>query len=392
MATEKKADLGSVLVVGGCGFVGHHIVKQLLFNYDCTISVLDLRTTHNRQPKVTYHDGDITSREAVLAVLKEAKPNVIIHTASPSAVLNSVSSQAVRAANKLYYNVNVNGTKNLLDCAVESGTVKAFVYTSSASVVHDNVSDLINADERFPVLHYPMQKQYYGETKGLAEEAVLAYNRQRPPSDATSSKPQSTNMLTCAIRPASIFGEGDVAMIPNMLKAYEKGQTRFQLGSNENLFDFTYVGNVAHGHILAAEALLASAKLGVEPLDHERVDGQAFFITNGSPVYFWDFARTVWAVAGDKTEPSQVWVIDRDIGLLLGWLIEWIFWIVTFGGTPNLTRQKVKYSCMSRYYNIEKAHQRLGYLPIWELEESVDRSVKWFLDNDGKKTAEEKKK
>ena len=373
MAVREKKDLGSILVVGGCGFVGHHIVKQLIFNYTCKISVLDLSTTKNRQPNVKYHDGDITSHDTVLSILQEVKPQIVFHTASPPAALDNNSGKALRAANRLFYKVNVEGTKTLLDCTVEVGTVKAFVFTSSASVIHDNVSDLINADERFPVLHPPLQKNYYSETKALAEEAVLAHNRQ-------SSKPQSASMLTCAIRPASVFGEGDAQMLPNMLRAYEKGQTRFQLGENENLFDFTYVGNIAHAHILAAEALLTTAALAVEPLDHERVDGQAFFITNGSPVYFWDFARSIWSAAGDRTEPRQVWVIDRDVGLLLGWIIEWIFWIVTLGGTPNLTRQKVKYSSMARYYSIEKATRRLGYMPVWNLDESVTRSVKWFTE------------
>lgn len=388
MATEKKPELGSVLVIGGCGFVGHHIVKQLLFNYSCTVAVLDIRTIHNRQPEVTYHEGDLNSPEFVKSVLEQGKTNVIIHTASPPATLDSTSGSVKRAAEKLFYKVNVEGTKNLLECAVDSGTVKAFVFTSSASVIHDNVSDLINADERFPVLHFPVQKNYYSETKALAEEAVLAYNRQRPPS-ASSSQPQSTDMLTCAIRPASVFGEGDMQMLPNMLKAYEKGQTKFQLGENQNLFDFTYVGNVAHGHILAAIALLATGRMSTIPLDHERVDGEAFFITNASPVYFWDFARMVWSAAGDKTEPRQVWVINTDLGLLLGWIIEWIFWIVTLGGTPNLTRQKVKYSSMARYYNVEKAVRRLGYEPLWELDEAVPRSVKWFQE---KKVKESEKK
>ena len=190
-------------------------------------------------------------------------------------------------------------------------------------------------------------------------------------------------MLTIALRPAGIFGEGDMQMIPNMLKAYEKGQTRFQLGDNDNLFDFTYVGNVAHAHILAAVALMETHELTTQPLDHERVDGEAFFITNGSPLYFWDFPRLLWKMAGDTTTPSQIWHIGKDTGLMLATGIEWLFWLAG-GKVPNLTRAKVQYSTMTRYYCIDKARMRLGYRPKWGVEEGWRQTLKWFEEKEGK--------
>ena len=369
-----KLELGNVLVIGGCGFLGHHIVKQILSSHTFTqLSVLDFRTEHNRQPGVSYHNADITSTSSINSAFEKIKPTVIIHTASPTATTGGASSSEKVAKRSMYYKVNVEGTKILLECAAKVGTVKAFVYTSSASVVHDSVSDLISADERYPVLRAPTQKEYYSETKGMAEEAVLAFNR----------SPQSPQMLTCALRPALIFGEGDMQLIPNLYNAYEKGQTRFQLGQNENLFDFTYVGNVAHAHILAGFALLETAKLSVQPLDNETVDGEAFFITNTSPVYFWDFARMVWAAAGDKTEPKSVWVIDKDFGMAIATVMEWVYWVVTFGGTPNLTRFKVQYSCMTRYYSTGKAAKYLDYKPIYDLQDAIERTVRWFAEKKG---------
>ena len=360
-----------VLVIGGCGFLGHHIVSQLLPPSTCTVSVLDLKTTQNRLPNVTYHSADITSPTAVREVLEEVKPAVIIHTASPLA-----ANGHTKGARQLFYKVNVEGTRTLLEQAAEVGCVKAFVYTSSASVIHDTVSDLINADEQWPVLRAPQQKEYYSETKGIAEQLVLEANRKHG------------DMLTVALRPAGIFGEGDAQMMPGMLTAYAKGQTKFQLGDNENLFDFTYVGNVAHAHILAAAALMETHGLGTEPLDHEKVDGEAFFITNGQPLYFWDFARMVWSAAGDRTTPEQVWVIGKEFGLGLATMIEWVFWAM--GRTPNLTRSKVQYSCMARYYSIDKAAARLGYRPLCGVEEGVQRSVEWFQAREGKDGVEKK--
>lgn len=373
-AGKPVNSLGSVLVIGGCGFLGHHIVSQLRESYSAQVSVLDLRTDRNRIPSTSYYDGDITSEADVTRVFREVKPNVIIHTASPAFVADDGRNKPV------YKKVNIDGTRNLIELAGKIGCVKAFVYTSSASIVHDTVSDLVNADERWPILHPPQQREYYAETKAIAESIVLNANR------------KYGDMLTIAIRPACVFGEGDVQTIPSMLTAYKKGQTKFQLGENTNLFDFSYVGNMAYGHILAAIALLGTQALSTRPLDHEKVDGEAFFLTNDSPLYFWDFARLVWATAGDTTEPSQVWVINKEIGLVIASLIEWIFWLMR--RKPNLTRKLVNYSSMTRYYNIDKAKRLLGYQPLIGVEEAIARTVKSFSDHNahGEASAEEEKK
>ena len=367
----------SVLVIGGCGFLGRHIVSQLLEPSTSKVSVLDLRTTNNRLPGASYYDADITSPEAVRSVLESVKPQIVIHTASPAAVQDNASAAQKRGAKALYYRVNVEGTRNLVEQAGKIGCVKAFVYTSSASVVHDGHSDLINADERWPILRAPRQKDAYAESKGMTEELVIAANR------------KYGDMLTIALRPAGIFGEGDMQLIPNMLKAYEKGQTRFQLGGNDNLFDFTYVGNVAYAHILAAAALMDTHALTTQPLDHEKVDGEAFFITNAQPVYFWDFARMVWKAAGDKTTPEQIWTIEKGLGLQLATIVEWLFWFAG-GRTPNLTRHKVQFSCMTRFYCVDKARKLIGYGPRWGMEEAIVKTVKWFQERDAKDSLEEK--
>lgn len=168
-----------------------------------------------------------------------------------------------------------------------------------------------------------------------------------------------------------------------MVTAFKKGQTKFQIGDNTNMFDFTYVENVAHGHILAVRALLLThKKLSTIPLDHERVDGEAFFVTNGEPTYFWDFARAVWHEAGDRIPLSSVWHLSADTAWTIGAILEWLFWVL--GKKPNLTRAQVKYSSMSKYHNITKAKQRLGYEPIVSLQEGIRRGVQYILEQDAK--------
>lgn len=200
-----------------------------------------------------------------------------------------------------------------------------------------------------------------------AEALVLSANR----------SPTAPRLLTCSLRPAGIFGEGDIQCIPPIINVHHTSKTGFQLGDNHNLFDFTYVLNVAHAHLLASFALLQTHKiLPSTVLDHEKVDGEAFFITNDEPVYFWDFARAVWKAAGSEKGTEHVWVIGRDMGMAIGGLLEWGMWCL--GRTPKLTRRQVRYSTMTRYYDCGKAKRRLGYSPLVGLQEGITRAVGWF--------------
>lgn len=362
-----KGDLGKVLVVGGNGFLGHHIINQAIDDWHCAkVYSVDLRCDRNRRPDAQYHECDITDAAKLAALFDQIRPDVVIHTASPVASDNKVQKE-------LFRKVNVDGTQSVVE-ACQKAHVKALVYTSSASVVSDFQNDLFNADERWPIIREPQQIEYYSETKAAAEELVTAANRAEP----------TPAFLTASIRPAGIFGEGDVQALAGLLNAYRTGKSKVQLGDNTNIFDFTYVGNVAHAHLLAARLLLATAAAATVPLDHERVDGEVFFVTNDAPVYFWDFARAVWRAAGNDAGTEGVWKIPRDLSLLMGMASE-IFNAV-IQKAPTFTKQRAILSTMTRYYNINKAKGVLGYEPQWTLQEGVDRGVKWFLEQEKEKT------
>lgn len=166
MATVKegKVDVGKVMVIGGCGFLGHHIVNLLLRDYVCEVSVIDLRCTHNRRPDsdgVKYVEADITDADKIASVFEDIRPEAVIHTASPAPQSDS------KVNDGLYKRVNIDGTQVIVD-ACKKFDVKALVYTSSASVISNNVDDLINADERWPVPRGKDQSEYYSETKACA--------------------------------------------------------------------------------------------------------------------------------------------------------------------------------------------------------------------------------
>ncbi|KAH9905247.1 sterol-4-alpha-carboxylate 3-dehydrogenase [Xylariomycetidae sp. FL2044] len=354
---SAKPVFGNVLVVGGTGFLGHHVVKLLVERYTvASISVIDRSVSRNRRPDsdgVRYYEADITSMSSLTSAFAEIRPDVVIHTASP------IPQTDVTPPRALYDAVNVGGTRNIVK-ACQSHGVKALVYTSSASVICDHSSAVINADETWPPVRGANQPEYYTESKAQAEDLVIAANRRAP-----------FPLRTAVIRPSAIIGEGDVMIIPRFIDIYNEGKHYFQLGSNENLFDFTYAGNVAHGHLLAAEALLDSSRDGV--------DGECFFITNDSPVYFWDFARAVWIAAGCRYDMRRVWIIPEFLATILAFLCEVYFAVVRKPATFNSRR--VAFSCTTRYYDISKAKDRLGYEPLVTLQEGVRRSVTWCNDN-----------
>lgn len=93
-----------------------------------------------------------------------------------------------------YLEVNLEGTRNLLDASIRAGSVKAYVYTSSSSVIHDSVSNLIEGDESYPLLFMPELRQPYHHSKALAEKLALEYNRNRK------------DFVTVAVRPSAMFG------------------------------------------------------------------------------------------------------------------------------------------------------------------------------------------
>lgn len=153
---NASKNLGHVLVTGGCGFLGSTIVQMILDRKAASkITVLDLRPAAVPKEGVNYHFGDITDEVSMQEVFSKTKPTVVIHTASP--IFNENQPE-------LMYKVNVEGTKTLVKVSQETG-VSAFVYTSSASVISDTFTDLINADEEYPLVTGEQQVEYYTTTK-----------------------------------------------------------------------------------------------------------------------------------------------------------------------------------------------------------------------------------
>ncbi|KAF6091140.1 NAD(P) dependent steroid dehydrogenase-like [Phyllostomus discolor] len=231
--TEDSPKTKKCTVIGGSGFLGQHMVEQLLAR-GYTVNVFDMRQGFDN-PQVQFFLGDLCSQQDLYPAVKGV--STVFHCASPPPSSNN---------KEVFYRVNYIGTKNVIETCKEAG-VQKLILTSSASVIFEG-TDIKNGTEDLPYATKPID--YYTETKILQEREVLGAND------------PERNFLTTAIRPHGIFGPRDPQLVPILIEAARKGKMKFMIGNGENLVDFTFVENVVHGHILAAEHLSQDMALG----------------------------------------------------------------------------------------------------------------------------------
>jgi sterol-4alpha-carboxylate 3-dehydrogenase (decarboxylating) len=363
----SDTSFGSVLVTGGCGFQGAHLVAAIIeAEPNCKVYAFDIDTNRplRRHASVTYITGDIADASAVDAAFAgmNPPPRVIFHTACPPSMDLNAS---------LHWRVNVEGTRNILASADRIGTVRALVLTSTASVGYDGVAELKEVEE-LPVLDASKQSRGYSRSKGVSETEVLAANRKN-----------STGMLTCALRQCTTFGPDDPGFFGNIVDVVKNGQAKYRFGG-QNMFDFIYVGNACHAHLIAARALLAAH--GTNPLPaSDRVEGEAFNVTNDEHMPFWDLTIKTSNLLGSPLSHDDVVPIPKAVALLIGFVAEWMVWLFSLGHRQSkVSVSAVQYTYLTHTMNISKAKARLHYTPRFSLQEGLEKTVDWYKNKDKK--------
>ncbi|MET0342902.1 MAG: NAD-dependent epimerase/dehydratase family protein, partial [Polyangiales bacterium] len=205
--------------------------------------------------------------------------------------------------------------------------------------------DIERGDESLPYAR--VSQAPYADSKIAAEREVLAASGQR-------------GVLTCAIRPHVVFGPGDRRFLPAVLQRAKAGKLRVSVGLyNRKLSDFTYVDNLVEALLLADERMTP-----------DTVSGQAYFITNGEPMPFFDF---VGRVLRELDLPKIVAAVPYPIVYAAAAIKEGLDTLR--GGTLNaedgMSRFAVKYMVRHHYFDIGKARRELGYVPRVGLEEAI---------------------
>ncbi|MEQ2297558.1 hypothetical protein AMECASPLE_035876, partial [Ameca splendens] len=134
-----------------------------------------------------------------------------------------------------------------------------------------------------------------------------------------------------------------------------------------NLVDFTYVENVVHGHILAAEHLRADSP----------ICGKPYHITNDEPIRFWDFMSEILVGLGYAAPRFHLpYRLVYGLAVLL-WLLTLILRpFMSF--KPTFTPMRVALAGTYHYYNCERAKEHLGYKPVVSLKQGIARTVESY--------------
>jgi len=238
-----------VLVTGAAGFVGSHLVDRLLAEGEEVIGVDDLSSgalvnladaRRSALGKFSFHRVDVTST-AIAELIRRVKPKQVMHLAAQVDVRKSVSDPIHDAM------INVIGTLNILQAAVEAGTEKV-VFTSSGGCIYGEPDESrlpvdeeqVFRPEAMPESPYGVSKKivldylrYFKAVQGLDYTALALSNVYGPRQEPASEVGLEGQVVAIfcrkmlAGRPCTIYGDG--------------GQTR----------DFVYVDDVVAGFLAA---------------------------------------------------------------------------------------------------------------------------------------------
>jgi len=223
----------TVLVTGGAGFIGSHIVDALIAS-GRRVVVVDNLVRGKREhvhPAARFYQADIRDAEALGLIFAAERPHAVIHQAALADVRESLRDPVG------YTTVNVIGTLNLLEAGRAVG-VRKFVFASTGGAVYGNPAEL-PATEACPL--GPLDP--YGASKLAGEYYIATYGH-------------NYGLEYCLLRYANVYGprqdaEGEGGVVAIFAARLLAGQQAIIHGDGLQTRDFVYVGDVAAANVLA---------------------------------------------------------------------------------------------------------------------------------------------
>jgi nucleoside-diphosphate-sugar epimerase len=315
----------SAFVTGGSGFIGGRLVRRLVRD---GWSVRALARSERSERAVAELGaepvrGDLADSESIAAGAEGCE--LAFHLA---AHLGDYGPW------KEFERGNVEGTRNALDGCFRAG-VRRFVHCGTEAALMAG-EPLVDVDETAPLR--PDSPAPYPATKAKAEQLVRGANRE--------------GFATIVLRPRFVWGAGDTTLLPEMVKMVEAGRFMW-VGGGGQLTDTTQVENVVEGLMLAAE---------------KGAPGEAYFVTDGEPVVFREFASDLLRTQGVKP-PSRSMPAWLGRPVATGGELAWRF--LPLPGRPPLARFTYWVLTQECTIDITKARRELGYAPIVSREEGL---------------------
>jgi len=314
-----------VIITGGTGFLGVYVARHLL-KKKYSVILLDTAplTAKDLEKKVTVENVDIRDRKKILSIFQKYKPEYVVHAAA---------ALPIHHEREIIMDVNVKGTKNILDAALKSKT-KKLVFISSTALY--GVPQHLPEKETDPVS--PIGN--YGESKLLGEQLCLKYNK----------KGLSVNIL----RPKTFLGPERLGVFTLWFEAIYQHKPVFILGKGNNLYQLLEVTDLCH----AIEAALITRKKG----EIFNVGTGSFDTWNNDLGALIKHAKSQSKVVGLPVKASQLLLAILE-KLNLSPIVAWHY----------------KTLPVNSYVSIEKAKKHLGFTPTKSNKEILIESYDWYV-------------
>lgn len=241
---------------------------------------------------------------------------------------------------KVFYQTNIEGTKNILKASIEAG-VKKFIHFSSVAVYGMNPPNQV--DEATP---YQPCGNLYCDTKIGGEKAVWdVYHEGKIP--------------VVVIQPANVYGPRSNAWALRPIKLIQSGQM-ILINGGVGLCNYVYIDNLIDATILATK--------------NDASTGQAYLISDGNPVTWKEFFEYYARMSGRPELRSVPEWLGKIIALGMEMGSKFT------GKPPKISREAIRYLTRQSRFSIEKARRELGYQPRISIEEGMKLTEQWLRE------------
>ena len=300
----------TILVTGGAGYIGSHVVKELLRQGHKPIIFDNLQTGHRKTTKdALFIEGDLSDQKKLKETFQAYQIDTVIHFAADSLVGESVQNPLK------YFNNNVKNSLNLFEI-MEEFKVKKIVFSSSAAVYGEPKEIPI------PENHPCVPTNPYGETKWIFEKILEAFH--------VAGKIDYISLRyfnAAGADPEGELGEDhspETHLIPLVIQAALNGTPVPVYGTDYNTPDGTCIRDYIHVTDLANAHILALRKL-----EQENISG-IYNLGNGNGYSVREVIETVKKVTGRKIaavdsprrpgDPARLVASSDKIKKELGWI------------------------------------------------------------------------
>ncbi|MBC7113374.1 MAG: NAD-dependent epimerase/dehydratase family protein [Candidatus Methanomethyliales bacterium] len=325
-----------VLVTGASGFLGGHLVRELVRQGYSVVGMVrktsNIRKLEDLGLEVRF--GDLTDGSSLIEATKGI--DVIMHLAAY---------YTFSGKSELYRKVNVEGTRNLCEAAVKNKVKRIFYCSSTEAIGPVKVPP---GDENTP----PNPQYEYGRSKLMAEEIVRSFGVK--------------GLEYTIIRPTGIYGPENVDDVSYwFITSFAKRSlaTRIIVGSGQNLIQFVHVQDAVQGFSLALNKFDISKN-------------QTYIIGEDRAYTYNEVYRILSEIC--KIDPPSIHIPPSLAKLL----IAPVGFVKRLLGDENFMWRvsTVDSVTTDRAYNIDKAKKELGYRPRYDLKKGLEETVKWYRD------------